>query len=323
MKFLETTFEEYILSKDKVNLHPKLEKIFQSLPANINDLKNIILYGPPGVGKYTQGLRIVEKYSPSKLKYEKKLIIEYNKNTYYFKISDIHYEIDLSLLGCHSKSLWIDIYSQIVDSIMVKDNKVGIIICKNFQDIHNELLDIFYSYMQTLPNNNLKIIFILITESISFIPDNIFQRCKKINIPRPSRLQYNKCFTPETKINDKYSLQDIKNIKIIHANIPRSKQTIDVICSSIYENIINKNTFSFSILREQLYDILVYNLSLEECVWNIVKKLINENMIKQKNIQLSFRKVLDFLETYNNNYRPIFHLEKLTINLMKIVHDID
>ncbi len=103
MKFLETTFEEYILSKDKVNLHPKLEKIFQSLPANINDLKNIILYGPPGVGKYTQGLRIVEKYSPSKLKYEKKLIIEYNKNTYYFKISDIHYEVDLSLLGCHSK----------------------------------------------------------------------------------------------------------------------------------------------------------------------------------------------------------------------------
>jgi len=76
-------------------------------------------------------------------------------------------------------------------------------------------------------------------------------------------------------------------------------------------------------LREQLYDILVYNLSVEECVWNIVKKLINENMIKQKNIQLSFRKVLDFLETYNNNYRPIFHLEKLTINLMKIVHDID
>ena len=37
---------------------------------------------------------------------------------------------------------------QIMDSIIAKDNKTGIIVCKNFHCIHNELLEIFYSYMQ-------------------------------------------------------------------------------------------------------------------------------------------------------------------------------
>ena len=87
MKFHETTFEEYLISNKKLNLHPKLEKLYKSLPRNIEDLKNIIFYGPAGVGKYTQMLTLINRYSPSQLKYEKKLSVTYNKNTYFFKIS--------------------------------------------------------------------------------------------------------------------------------------------------------------------------------------------------------------------------------------------
>jgi YbbR domain-containing protein len=83
----------------------------------------------------------IKKYSPSHLKYEKKITITYDKKQYYFRISDIHYEIDMSLLGCNSKLLWHEIYQQIVDIISAKTEKSGIIVCKNFHEIHNELLE--------------------------------------------------------------------------------------------------------------------------------------------------------------------------------------
>jgi len=123
MKYHETHFEEYILTSQKENLHPKLEKFFNKFPAAIQKLKNLIFYGPAGIGKYTQMLRSIKKYSPTDLKYEKKISITYNKQQYFFKISDIHYEIDMSLLGCNSKLLWHDIYMQIIDIISAKTEK--------------------------------------------------------------------------------------------------------------------------------------------------------------------------------------------------------
>ena len=129
MKFHETHFEEYI---NAFNLHPKLEKIFNEFPEKLHDLKNLIFYGPSGVGKYTQMLKAIKKYSPSELKYEKKISVTYNKQQYFFKISDIHYEIDMSLLGCSSKLLWHEIYQQIIDIINAKTEKSGIIVCKYF-----------------------------------------------------------------------------------------------------------------------------------------------------------------------------------------------
>ena len=44
MKFHETHFEEYINSNQKLNIHPKLDKIYNRFPKSIRDLKNIIFY---------------------------------------------------------------------------------------------------------------------------------------------------------------------------------------------------------------------------------------------------------------------------------------
>ena len=143
MKFHETHFEEYI---KKENLHPKLEKIYNNnFPKTINKLGNLIFYGPSGVGKYTQMLNSIKKYSPSDLKYEKKTSLTFNKQQYFFKISDIHFEVDMSLLGCNSKLLWHDIYQQIIDIVSAKHERSGIIVCKYFHEIHSELLENFYS----------------------------------------------------------------------------------------------------------------------------------------------------------------------------------
>ena len=70
MKFCETHFEDYIVP-NKQELHPKISKIMDRFPKKIIDLKNVIFYGPCGIGKYTQALKCIKRYSPSKLKYEK------------------------------------------------------------------------------------------------------------------------------------------------------------------------------------------------------------------------------------------------------------
>ena len=172
MKFLDSHFDEYIQSINKISLHPTITKKLQSFPSNLNNLRNVIFYGPSGVGKYSQILNCIKKYSASELKYEKKLTVNFNKNNYFFKISDIHFEIDMSLLGCNSKLLWNEIYINIIDVLSARVNKSGIIVCKNFHKIHSELLECFYSYIQR-NNTDVNLVFFLVTENISFIPDNI------------------------------------------------------------------------------------------------------------------------------------------------------
>ena len=65
MKFYETHFEEYINKNDILDLHPKLEKIYNNFPCKLKDLKNLIFYGPQGVGKYTQMLKCIKKSTDS------------------------------------------------------------------------------------------------------------------------------------------------------------------------------------------------------------------------------------------------------------------
>jgi hypothetical protein len=315
MKFHETHFEEYINAKD--NLHPKLEKIFNKFPKKIQELKNLIFYGPNGVGKYTQMLKSIRKYSPTDLKYEKKISVTYNKQQYFFKISDIHYEIDMSLLGCNSKLLWHEIYSQIVDIVSAKNEKSGIIVCKYFNEIHSELLDNFYSYMQKNNALSIDLKYILVTEELSFIPDNILNCCEVINIPRPTKTAYNKCLKNKLTIK----VEQITNIKNLHSSITQLMSPHKIICDKILDAMVRIEDIKFLKFRDLLYDIFIYNLDITDCVWYIISMLIQQNKIKSENISHMLIKTYSFFQYYNNNYRPIYHLENYLFFIVSLIHN--
>ena len=65
-------------------------------------------------------------------------------------------------------------------------------ICKNFHNIHSELLDVFYSYMENLNHINIKLVYILVTEQISFLHENILKSSKIIPVIRPKKTSYQK-----------------------------------------------------------------------------------------------------------------------------------
>jgi len=311
---METHYEDYVQAKNTRNLHPKLNKLFSKFPANINQLKNLIFYGPCGVGKYTQMLSAIQKYSPTELKYEKKISITYNKQQFFFKISDIHYEVDIALLGCNSKLLWHDIYMQIIDIISAKMNKTGIIICKNFNEINSELLDNFYSYMQD-EKTQIDIKYIILSESVSFIPDNILNCCEMIQIPRPTKAVFAKCVCTNKM---PFKMEQITNIKNISCGI--NVQPHKIICDKILAEMIQINELKFLAFRDTLYDIFIYNLDIGECIWYILTTLTKDGHLKPEHLANALIKTYSFFQFYNNNYRPIYHLEGYLFYLVKLIH---
>lgn len=319
MKFYETHFEEYITENNRVGLHPKLDKIYEKFPKSLDQLKNLIFFGPNGTGKYTQMLKSIKRYSPSELKYEKKLSLTYNKQQYFFKISDIHYEIDMSLLGCNSKLLWHEIYQQIIDIISAKTDKSGIVVCKYFHDIHSELLENFYSYMQQNNSNAIDLKFIIITEEISFIPDNVINCCEIINVSRPTKTSYIKCV--KSKLPAKLKPENITNIKILHIYNEDLMLQYKIICNKIIHNLININDLQFLKFRDILYDIFIYNLDITDCIWYILSSLMEQNIIKKEHLSKILFKTYTFFQYYNNNYRPIYHVESYFLYLAKLIHN--
>jgi hypothetical protein len=364
MKYYETTFEDYLNASAEYNIHPELEKIYSSLSPTIQQLGNVIVYGPTGIGKYTQVLNLLKKYSPSSLKYERKIVATTEKNDYQYKISDIHYEIDMALLGCNSKILWHEIFSQIVDIVSVNSIKTGYIVCKNFHMIHSELLEIFYSYIQQYNHSQTHILirFILLTEHISFIPDKIVNICQTIKIGRPSNEKYAKITTaklcksslpiPSDEIVSRFfkkevstdnsktrniigliktmdtsgitNIKELKSFDLLYSNSGQVQELPDdnfnIICNKIIESILIEKEIDYLTLRDNLYDILTYNLDVVECLWYILSYLITNQNLQKKDISDICNKSYNYLKCYNNNYRPIYHLESMFFYITIKVH---
>jgi len=317
MKFLESSFEDYLNSSKTHNLHPNLGKVFNKFPKDVNNIHHMIFYGPPGCGKYTQMLNFIKKYSPSELKYEKRIMVTYNKKQFFYKMSDIHYEVDMGLLGCNAKLLWHEIFVQITDSINAKTNKIAIVVCKNFHLIHGELLDIFYSYMQKYTETQ-TMKFILVSEHVGFIPSNIIQCSEILPIPRPTKTNYNKCF--HNTLPKNVALKNITNCKNIILKMDQIDQNKHI-CNKIIHQINNYNNLKYMEFRDNIYDIFIYNLDISECVWYILETLLLKKEITN-DIDKILYKTYSFLKYYNNNYRPIYHLESYLFYLISIIHEI-
>ena len=314
MKYLSTKFEDYINECEKFNLHEEIINVIKK-----NTMKNIIFYGPTGVGKYTQALNYIKKYSPTHLKYERKMNYNFNnKKEYVFKISDIHVEIDMSLMGCNAKVLFNDLYYHILDIFSTREKKFGVILLKNFHDIHNELLENFYSYMQSIEHKNLNLIYIILTEQISFIPVNITNRCDIISVCRPTKSKYSKCVSKQIKKN--IDVSKITNIKNLKYDIGDLMLTYKHFSDKIITNINNYEKINFLEFRDILYDTLIFHLNINEMIYIIISHFIETGKLNVDNLENVYKKLYIFLKKYNNNYRPIYHLENFMYYLCTVIH---
>jgi hypothetical protein len=93
-----------------------------------------------------------------------------------------------------------------------------------------------------------------------------------------------------------------------------------IISDKILFEMVNVNELKFSKFRDLLYDIFIYNLDITDCIWYILTNLTKTKKIKTKDISEIMLKTYSFLKYYNNNYRPIYHLESYLFYLTSMVH---
>ena len=114
------------------------------------------------------------------------------------------------------------------------------------------------------------------------------------------------------------ALNNIKNIN----NIKHDKLIIN---NNNIPNIIKSNKnyekIKFGDFRDKLYDILIYNVDIYETVWYILYDLIKSDLIPDKKFSDVLLKTHSFLRYFNNNYRPIYHLENYTFYLISVIND--
>lgn len=174
--------------------------------------------------------------------------------------------------------------------------------------------------MQQNNASSIDLKFIILTEEISFIPDNILNCCEIIHIARPSKTIYNKCL--KHKLHPSLQMDSITNIKNLHENNELMVlQNYKIICDKIVETMKNIDDLKFLKFRDMLYDILIYNLDITDCVWYILSKFVSEGKIKRQHISGILIKTYSFFQYYNNNYRPIYHLENYLFYVTSIIHD--
>jgi hypothetical protein len=197
--------------------------------------KSIIIYGPENSGKYTKAIEIIKSYSKYDLKYKRKIEVEVNSELYYFNISDIHFEIDFELLGTNENSLWSEFISKVTD-IIESQLEFGIILCRNFHFIDNDLLKIFLTFMR-----NKKMRFILCTKHISYIPKEIKENCSIIALKKIYSESYGNQYT--------------------------------TFCDNIINFIYDNDNGLFQ-LRELLYQLSTYNYDIHQCLQYIYFKVM-------------------------------------------------
>lgn len=342
MDIINYKFVDYINDET-----PKIE--------HVSDKNHYIFYGKSGIGKYNSALSFIKEYSPSGLKYEKKVFVNVNKQDICIKLSDIHYEIDFDIFHCNTRMLWNTVYDTITNMIINNPHRYTrmFIICKNFHYIHNELLEIFHSYIHNGVNTSM----ILLTEQVSFIPSNILSKCEIISIKPPRIIcnENNSIGEQDLQIEKEHvvtkrkrkvtkkqpvilSFHDIPNLYNKYVNdISNLKHTLGndeidlytkVCMSLIYDMELyarsKKNATDNNIgkmllaLREKLYNIFIYHLEFEVCMWIILFYFIENKIINVNNYDMVILHTVDCYRYMNNNYREIFHAERWILSIVKL-----
>jgi|SaaInlStandDraft_1057018.scaffolds.fasta_scaffold47877_1 hypothetical protein len=318
MKYHETHFQDYLKQKELYNVHED---------RNVNNdsfISHTLIYGPSGSGKYSESLKLIQNYSKTNLKMEKKMEYQTEKGTFFYKISDIHFEIDIDLLGCNAKQNLTDIFIQITEIVVLRPDRKGIILCKNFDKIHIEIVNLFYNFLyyeKTCNISNIELKFVILTNTISFIPYNILHICDIICLDKPNTAEYTKLLevnaknTNATDISD-YEFTNLKELYYYKKQLNHN-DNFDTISRNIIQFILDCDSKTdLCEFRECLYEILTYNIDIEECFYFVLcyfseNELLNDNCVSEIIQDLNNK-----IKYYNNNYRPIYHIERLFYSIL-------
>ena len=76
--------------------------------------------------------------------------------------------------------------------------------------------------------------------------------------------------------------ENISNIKNINSEIAILMNPYEIICDTIINSIINIKELKYLKFRDILYDIFIYNLNINDCIWYILSNLKEKKLIRER-----------------------------------------
>jgi len=167
--------------------------------------------------------------------------------------------------------------------------------------------------------NHIRLKYILITEHIGFIPNNILNSCEIVPVARPTAAMYKKIIAPVT--HAKLVPDRVTNIKVLQncEDPTQANQANLELFDNLCDYITNVEQIRFAQLRELLYDILIYDFDIADCAHHLITELKRKGFLHDDDMSEVLINTYRFLQYYNNNYRPIYHLENFVFMLINII----
>lgn len=91
-------------------------------------------------------------------------------------------------------------------------------------------------------------------------------------------------------------------------------------CMELCRYIDNPKSIEFLRLRDILYDMLIYDIKVNNVLWTILSYVTHKYTLREKAYDKLMIDMYTFLQYYNNNYRPIYHLESYLLKIINTVH---
>lgn len=85
--------------------------------------------------------------------------------------------------------------------------------------------------------------------------------------------------------------------------------------------MISTEDLNYASFRDNIYNLLILNIDIHESIWYILHELYKLQKLKKENIINIIKKMYVFFQYYNNNYRPIYHLESFLLYLISEIHE--
>jgi hypothetical protein len=116
------------------------------------------------------------------------------------------------------------------------------------------------------------------------------------------------------------NIKEIRSFPLLQNAKEMPSDIFNIICDNIIKEIKEPKNIVFTHFRDILYEILTYNLDMTECLWYIIRHFIENNFLDETDVSQILKKTYQFLKHFNNNYRPIYHLESIMFYIINAVN---
>ena len=293
-------------------------------------LGNYIFFGREGCGKYTMALNYIREYSENRLHSLRTLNLTFNKKTYVLPMSDVHFEVEMNLLGSSAKSLWVHIMQNVYDITVARRRKMSIVLCKNCHTITNEHMDIMQSYVKhsSDPSRKCEVYYVFLTEHLSFIPREISHVFVVVRVPIYARQLVASTGDEAASVSVGGNRICAEVLGPSHAEVCAEAGSASQLFKyrSIIDSTIERHIYRFrpedlTSIRNAIYDIFIYHISPYDVVWSVFSRCcVRQSTSWGHGVfeSLCFY-IHEMFAQYNSNYRPILHIEKWVVHMTRLV----